>query len=448
MNNKTTANKRNDVSSKSLNSYSLAGIGIGGVIGAGFFLGSSLAVNQAGPSIIIAFFLGGLIMSQVLGAMTSISLNRPVRGSFRVYTEEFLGRYVGYLLGLTVYVSGVLTLSSEALAAGIFLKYWFPHINIAIFALSVLIIVIIINALGTKGFGYAETGMAVIKIAILIIFIILGGIFLISNGITISQRPFSSIKAFFPNGISGFLQSMLIVIFTYAGISAIAMATNEVKKPRKEIPRATLLMTFGVVTLYTLSMAVVVSMVPWNTINTSVSPFIQAFNKMGITLASTVMNIIILIAAISVMLATYFSCTQILVSLSEAKEMPTVLNKYTNTGFFRNAWLTTAGSSLLVVGISFVLGSKVFNYLVSASSYFSFLNWSVNLLTYLAWLKRRNANEISSPLIFGRTGAYVTLIAIILLVIISLRVADFRIGFYVAVAAMATISISYKTMKC
>lgn len=115
-------NINNDSSRKGLNAYSLAGIGIGGMIGAGFFLGSSLAVTQAGPSIIIAFLLGGIIMSQVLGAMTSISINRPVQGSFRVYTEQFLGKFTGFVLGLVVFTSGILTLSSEAIASGVFFK--------------------------------------------------------------------------------------------------------------------------------------------------------------------------------------------------------------------------------------------------------------------------------------------------------------------------------------
>jgi L-asparagine transporter-like permease len=430
-----------------LNSYSLAGIGIGGIVGAGFFLGSGLAINQAGPSVIVAFLFGGLIMSQVLGAMTSISINRPVRGSFRVYTEEFLGQYAGFVLGWVVFASGILTLSSEAIAAGVFLRYWLPQIPIAVFALVVLFLVIGVNMLGTRNFGYIESGMASIKIGILVVFILLGGLFLYLNGMGQVSNPFSSINAFFPNGFAGFLQSMLVVIFTYSGISAVAMATSEVKNPHRDIPRATVLTTLGVVTLYTLSIAAIVFIVRWNVISTDVSPFVQAFNNMGLYFMSSIMNAVIFIAALSVMIATYFACTQILVSLSEARKTPEILKKRTGKNLFKNAWLAVGISSLIVVALSFVLGSRLFNYLISASSYFSFFNWVVNLITYLVWLKHRSSSEIyDSPLIWGRKGAVATLILIAVMFVMSLRVTDFRMGFYAAVGILAAISISYKIL--
>jgi len=235
----TSYNKSN----KQLNAYSLAGIGIGGIIGSGYFLGSGIAIKEAGPSIVLAFFLGGIIMSQVLGAMTSISINRPVTGSYRVYTEQFLGKFAGYLLGWTIYISGVLGTASEAIAAAVFLKYWFPNLSVALLAFCMVSLVILINMLQMKYFSYLESSMAVINILVLVAFLVIGITFLCSNGIQVKPFPFASIKNFFPNNISGLINSMLIVVFTYSGISTIAMATSDVKKPSVSIPKATVIVT-------------------------------------------------------------------------------------------------------------------------------------------------------------------------------------------------------------
>lgn len=438
----------NDITKNGLNAYSLAGIGIGGIIGAGFFLGSSLAISEAGPSVILAFILGGIIMSQVLGSMTSISINRPVKGSFRVYTEQYLSKFIGFLLGWVIFTSGILSLGSEAIATGIFLKYWMPNISSSVFALAALIIVIFINRLGTKYFGYIESLMAVIKIAIIIFFVILGILYISRNGITLKQNPFTSLTVFFPNKISGFLQSMLIVIFTFAGISTVAMATSEVRKPCYEIPKATVLLTLGTVLLYVLSMFVIVSTVDWNLINTDVSPFVQSFNNIGYSWASTLINSAILVSTFSVMIGTYYGCVQILSSLVQAKEAPKFLETSTEKGFHKYSWLATGCISIVVVLIAFVLGSKLFNYLISSSSYFSFFNWTINLLTYITWMKHRDKSEIyNSPLIKGKLSAIITIIVIIILLVISLGVSDFRIVFYVAVSILIIISAFYKLIS-
>ncbi len=438
------SNNHNE-SNKELNAYGLAGIGIGGIVGSGFFLGSAIAIKQAGPSVILSFLFGGVIMSQVLGAMTSISINRPVIGSFRVYTEQFLGKFTGYLLGWIIYVSGILGTAAESIAAAVFLKYWLPKISVAILALSVITLVILINMLQMKYFSYIESGMAATKIAVMIAFIVIGLIFILSHGVQVKPPPFSKLQNFFPNNISGLLQSMLIVVFTYSGISTIAMATSDVKNPRLSIPKATLIVTTGIVALYTLIMIIIVLTIDSRVINVNSSPLIQSLSSMNIKSASDIINGIILIATFSVMIGNYYSCDQMIISLSEAKEAPSIFNKRTKKDFHMNAWILTGITSILIIMFSFLLSAKLFNYLVSASSYFSFFNWVINLIVYIIWKKKRsNEEKFKSPLIWGNTGAYGTIIIILMIFFMSLKVQDFRIGFYMAMGITILISLSYK----
>jgi L-asparagine transporter-like permease len=448
MKKKDCINEIEDSSNKDLNAYSLAGIGIGGIIGAGFFLGSSMAINQAGPSVILAFLFGGLIMSQVLGSMTSISINRPVQGSFRVHTEEFLGKYMGFMLGWVILISGVLTLASEAIATGIFVKYWIPKLPSAVIAMVAIIIAIVINGLGTKYFGLIETIMAFIKMAVLIIIIVLGSLFLFQNGMIVKPNPFGSFHSFFPNQVVGFLKSMLIVIFTYNGFNTVDMVTSEVRKPCYEVPKATVILTIGITFLYVTAMAVIISSVDWNQINTTVSPFVQSFNRMGFGWASALINGVILVATLSVMIGSLYGCVQMLVSLAGAKEAPAFLRKRTAGGMYPNSMAAVGSVTILVVLLGFLLGTKLFNYLISSSAYFSFFNWTISLITYIKWLKHRREKEIyNSPLIKGRWSAYASIFVIIALLIISLGVRDFRIGFYVALSITVLASVFYKAFK-
>ncbi|MBV7274389.1 amino acid permease [Clostridium sp. PL3] len=429
---------------KKFSASHLAGLGVGGVIGAGYFLGCGLAIHESGPSVVIAYLLGGLIMLQVLGSMTSINVNRLTHGSFRVYTEQFCGPYLGFLLGWIVFISGIFTIASESIAMSVFIKFWFPNIPLPATSVFFTFLIVIINSLNMENFGRIEGTMAALKILALILFIVLGAYALIFNPLPTYPKNFTSIRAFFPNGISGFFQSMLIVIFSYSGISAIVMASSEVENAKTTIPKAVSYMSISIILVYILSMFTLISLIAWDKISTDQSPFVQAINSLKLSWAAYIINIIILLAAFSVMVASYYASIQMVTSLAEAKKAPSLFAKASKKGFYRNSWILVGAVSIVLVALSFLLSQKLFNYLVSASSYFTFINWITNLFTYLIWLKKRNKNEVyKSPLVLGRFGAYVTILAIAFMFIMSLGVPDFRMGFYSALIIITLITFSY-----
>lgn len=433
---------------KDMGMLSLAGVGVGGVIGAGLFLGSGLAIRQAGPGIVLAYLLGGLIMMQVLGAMTTVNVNRLEKGSFRVYADRFLGRYAGFLLGWAVLVSAILGIGSEAIAMAVFTRYWLPQIPLAVLALSFLGVVAALNLLGGQAFGKMELGMSAVKTGVLLLFIGLGAYALFLHGVFVDPHPFAGTAAFAPKGVSGILAAMLIVIFSYSGIEAVAMASTEAKEPRKNIPRAAWLMALSIISLYTVAMGVLVMLTPWKTVYTEKSPFVQAMDGIDLAWASTGLNFIILVAAFSVMAATYFTAMHLLTSLAESKEAPHFFLTTTKKGFLRNGWLAIGGASLLVVGLSFLLSDKLYGYLVAASAFFTFLSWGLNVWIYLVWRKRKGEEEtFQSRLIWGKPGAYATLAAILGMAAFSLRVEEFRYGFYAAAGLLLAISVAYLIWK-
>jgi proline-specific permease ProY len=244
--------------------------------------------------------------------------------------------------------------------------------------------------------------------------------------------------------LTGLAQSMLVTVFTFSGINTVAMATSKVKKPESDIPKATVIIIAGILFLYVATIFLLICTVNWNSVNTNISPLVQSLDIMKFGWASSIINAAIFIAAFSVILGTYFGSVQILISLSNAGEAPGIFNHKRKSGFFRNAWILTGLLSLAVVGVSFLLSSKLFDYLISASSYFSFFGWTINLIVFLLWLKHRRKEErFTSPLILERFGAYLTIFLIAVLAIASLWVKDFRTGFYSATAISSMISIAY-----
>ncbi len=432
----------------SLSTAGLVWVGLGGIIGAGFFLASGLPINQAGPGVIFAYLLGGLLMAQVGGALTSMSVNHPVRGSFRVYAQEFLGSYMGFYLGWAFWVSSILAIGSETTAMAIFARLWLPNVPVWLLTIIFSAIVIALNAFGVKKFGKIESLMSVVKVCALALFVVLG--VMAFSGFVSTTRPVGlgtllGSGGLFPKGIAGWSESMLIVIFAYGGISVVALATSEVEDPKRSIPRAMLWVVVSLIVLYIASLLVIMSLVPWTTITVQESPFVVALQAVNLPVLPSIMNAIILVAAFSVMVGAFFAAMTMLVSLGEAREAPVFVTRKGRNGVFHGSLVLTGLGVLATVTVSYFLPSKVYAYLTSASAYFSFLNWGTILVSFLVWRKKSAGIErYESPLAFGAPWAtWASLGVIGVLFIYSLGVVDQRMGFYAALALTLLISAAY-----
>ena len=447
-----SASPKNSRHSKGFSASRLTLIGIGGIVGAGFFLASGMPIVQAGPAILVSYLIGALLMSQVLGGITSVSMNHEVKGSFRVYAEQLLGSYIGFLQGWIFFVSGILAVTSEAVAMSIFTKLWLPHIPLSILATFYVLIVIALNAFGSENFGRIEALMSIVKIAALVGFV-LTGVLLIIGVINadhdVNYTFMTQGKGFLPNGWLGVGKSMLIVIFSYSGIGLIANAVSEVKEPKITIPRATSGLIIWVTTLYILATACLLLMIPWNHVSTSQSPFVEALNRVHLYFVGSLLNAVILISAFSVMAGALFSNMIMLRSLAESKKAPRFLLRQSSRGTPWGSLIFCTVSLFAALSLAYVLPSKVYNYLTSASAFFTFLNWSIMMLTFIRWYKcsYKRGDTLSKWLLFRPYGQWITLFLIAVLAVFSLFSADQRVGFYYAAGFWAAITIGYGWLK-
>lgn len=439
--------------STSLGVAGLVLIGTGGIIGAGFFLGAGLPIRTAGPAVLFAYLIGALVMAQVTGALTSLAVNDPQPGAFMTYANKYIGVYAGFLQGWSYYIASILTVASESVAMSIFSHLWIPYVPLWILTSVYALMVIVINGFGTNNFGRVESIMSTVKIGAMAGFIVFVGLSILPHSSSLSLRtPTHAIHPFshglFTNGTTGLFQSMLVVIFAYAGIGVFATATSQMQRPQ-DTHKAAWITVITLATLYMVSILLLLFVTPWQQMSTTKSPFVTVLQQSGIPLLGDAFNIIILVASFSVMAGAVFSANQILQSLSQVHQAP-------KFALLRNRRGTTIGSlSCTTVGvaltilISYSLPANVYNFLISASSFITFLNWFLILWAFLAW--RHHSHDVQtkfSSLAFGQpASSVITMFFILLMTGYALLQRDQRIGFYAFAALCCFISLIYLSIR-
>lgn len=419
-------------------------IGVGGIIGAGFFLGAGLPIRTAGPAVLLAYFLGALVMAQVTGALATLAVNDPEPGAFMTYANKYIGSFAGFLQGWTYYIASILTIASESVAMSVFTHLWIPFFPAWVLTSIYAAIVLLINAFGVRNFGRIEALMSVVKIAALIGFIVFLAIMIVQPAHHSHQVWSLTPKRLFPTGIGGLFQSMLIVIFAYAGVGVFATAATQMRRP-KDIYKAALVTVVALAVLYLISIGLLLAATPWNETSTATSPFVTALEMTGVPLLGGVFNFIILVASFSVMAGSVFSANEILQGLGNHRQAPNFVLRMNRMGTSTGSLSITAIGVALTILISYLLPANVYSFLISASSFLTFLNWFLILWAFLSWRKRNalSRNKTSS-LAFGQpVSSVITLLFIVFLTGYSLLQPDQRLGFYAFVALCVVVSLGF-----
>ncbi|MGC8487947.1 MAG: amino acid permease [Clostridia bacterium] len=423
-------------------------IGVGGIIGAGFFLGSGLPIRTAGPAVLLAFLLGAVVNAQVIGALSSLAVDHPEPGAFMTYAKQYIGPYAGFLEGWTYYIASILTIASESVAMSIFSHLWIPFVPLWVLTVIYAAIVLAINALGVKNFGRAESLMSVMKIAALAGFIVFLAYLLLfpAHDAALAGRhlaaPWSG--RLFPTGASGLFQSMLIVIFAYAGVGVFSTAASEMRHPR-DVSKAAWMTVVVLTVLYLASIGLLLWVIPWRQMGLSTSPFVVALQRAGLPAFADVFNLVILIASFSVMAGAVFAANRILWGLGEARQGPQFVLAATRRGVPTGALAVTTGGVGATILVSYLLPANVYAFLISAASFLTFLNWFLILWAFLSWRRRRAGHSVHiSSLAFGQPISSLAMMAFILFLSgYALVQPAQRLGFYAFGVLCVLVSIGY-----
>lgn len=364
--------------SRGLKSRHLQMIALGGIIGSGYFLGSSYIIGKAGPASTLAYLLGGLIVFAVMLCMGELAVARPVAGSFISYSREFISPSWACGVGWSYWLTWVTYVPSEMIAAGIIMHAFIPEISEMWWAVSFGLIITAINLSKVHLFGEMEFWLALFKILALVMFVVLGG--LITFGL-VGHHGYvgGSVlldSGFAPEGYWAVLLTMVIILVNFQGSEIIGLAAGETQNPGKSIPGTIRQVTFRIIGLYIIPVAVLVTIFPWDKAGLENSVFAAALDYHGLSWAGGLFSFIVLTAAISCSNSGLYACTRALYALSQEGMAPKWFSRLNRQGVPQNATAVSIVFCWLgVIIYTFDQDKNIYTYLLALSGFSGAIAW-------------------------------------------------------------------------
>src|SRR5436305_2140420 len=397
---------------------------IGGAIGVGLFLGSSVTIRLAGPAVILSYLLGAFIALIMSYALAEMAVIHPVAGAFGVYAEKYLNPWAGFSVRATYAVAQIIAIGAEVTAAGIYISFWFPAVPQWIWLVLVSAALVALNSMQVNRLGEFEYWFAMIKVAAIVTFIIVGlsMIFGIGARHAIGLANLTQHGGFLPGGWRGVWLSLTITVTSYMGVEIIAVTAGEAQRPEVTIPRAMRNIVYRHIGFYVLAIAIMVTMVPWNQASSSTlsgSPFVAAFTAARIPFAAGIMNFVVLTAALSSVNTNLYLSTRMLFSLGRGRYAPEWMGKVSSNGVPHRALLASTAGIIAAILLAIFAPKNAFLMLYGTAVSGMLFVWLVILNTHLRFRRSITRERLLSLPMRLPGHPFFTIVNIILLLGIS-----------------------------
>lgn len=377
---------------KSLTKAQAVMIGLGGTIGTGLFMGSGIAIGYAGPAVIISYAIAGFAALIVVFSLSEMAVAHPAAGSFGIYAEAYLNPWAGFMVRYTYWLAQVIAIGGEAVAAGLYMTYWFPDVPVWMWSVGFAGGLLYVNSRSVANFGTFEYWFALIKVIAIVFFIILGIVDIFGIGSTpVGLHNMVGLPGgFFPHGAGGIWMAVIVGIFSFFGIEVIAVASGEIKEPAKVIPAALRTLTIRLLLFYVLGLSVVVAFVPWTATGATVvaqSPFVKVLTYSGVPYAAGIMNFVVVTAALSSINTNIYLCSRMIFSLSRGGYAPRLLGKLNRSGV-PVAAILASGAGIMVSAALSRLTPLAYNYLFGIALFDAIIVWMIILASHMVFRSR------------------------------------------------------------
>jgi AAT family amino acid transporter len=373
-------------------------IGLGGAIGTGLFLGSGISIGYAGPSVLISYAIAGFVAVVMVFSLSEMAVLHPTAGSFGTYAEIYLNPWAGFVIRYTYWFAQVIAVGGEAVAAGVYMTWWFPDIPIWPWSIGFACILVAVNSRSVGKFGSIEYWLAFVKVTAIVLFIVLGlaAIFGVGHPATGFRNLTRLPGGFFPFGPRGTWMAVIMAVLSFYGIETIAVTSAEVPNPQIAIPRALRTMVLRLFLFYVLALTIVVTVIPWTETGATIvsqSPFVRVFARGGIRYAAGIMNFVVVSAALSSMNTNIYLSARMLFSLSRGAYAPEFLGTLSKTGTPTAAAIFSGGFILVAAAVSRIT-PLAYNYLQGVALFGAIVVWMMILASHMSFRRFHNAAEL------------------------------------------------------
>ncbi|KWV66926.1 amino acid permease [Pseudomonas paracarnis] len=386
---------------RGLNARHIRFIALGSAIGTGLFYGSASAIQMAGPAVLLAYLIGGAAVFMVMRALGEMAVHNPVSGSFGHYASTYLGPMAGFILGWTYAFEMIIVCLADVTAFGIYMGFWFPEVARWVWVLGIVFLIGGLNLCNVKVFGEMEFWLSLLKVGA-IVAMILGGFGIMLFGIhSAGETQASGLSnlwahgGFMPNGIGGLIASFAVVMFAFGGIEIIGITAGEAKDPQRVIPKAINAVPLRILLFYVLTLFVLMAIYPWPQIGSQGSPFVQIFSNLGIGSAATILNIVVISAAVSAINSDIFGAGRMMYGLAQQGQAPKGFAQLSKQGV---PWMTVVvmGAALLGgVVLNYLIPENVFLLIASIATFATVWVWLMILFTQVAMRRSMTKAQVA-----------------------------------------------------
>lgn len=422
-------------------------IALGGVIGTGLFFGSGKSIHLTGPSIVLSYLLGGIVIYIILRALGEMTVDHPTSGSFSQYAHTYIGKYAGFISGWSAWFEYTVVCMAELTAVTVFFDYFVPGVPHWILCSFILIFFTGINLISVKAFGEFEFWFAGIKVVTIILMLVFSAyLIFFRHGMNPDIKQYTDSNLFFAGGYKGFAISLVIVVFSFGGSEFVSIAAGEAENPRKNVPAAINGVIVRILLFYILTMLAIILLYPYQKLQANVSPFVDVFKQMGFSIAADVMNMVAITAALSAFNSCLYAASRMLFNLSNNGYAPKYLSNVQSTNHVpRKAILFTAGSVAIAVVINYLFPENAIMYLLTIATGAILIVWFMILVTQIYFRKSKDASRTVlhyKLLLFPYTNIFAMLVLVFVMIVMT-QMDDMRLSVFVAPLWILVLSIIY-----